>query len=213
MYSFFVGREEMKSKKFLLEDFMSGDIITVCYKPSLISIVAQGFSLLDYTHPIIIFEKDYNRYALELMEYDFDPSISQKSGKREINPTNRFHIISLEKWIKINRKHDMLLVRIKNMGLEKEYLDDYIYSYYQKNKDIKLIDEGISRYLRSESEYKDIQNGNDYLCYESIFNIYVELGIFEKMSLRYIRPDFKNIKMKDGVYLEKTIIEKDMIFM
>lgn len=184
-----------------IDDLEIGDVIAVAFD-NMFSPFTQGFSRLRYIHPVIVCKKGNERYVLELMEYGFDPTIKVKKedrGKTCNTKKEEMHMIPLTRWFEINRNYYFQCHKLeKENGYvieesERTRINDMIWNYYENNKSIKLAD--VSRYLnpfKKPISQKDKKINNTFFCYETVGEIFVNLGMMEEDE---IGKNFDDIKM------------------
>jgi hypothetical protein len=66
-----------------------------------------------------------------------------------------------------------------------------------------LEEKTIYRYLTNNEKKEIVKDGNNYLCYEMILNLLVELEVVNKEN---ISSDFDNLKLNKNYYFEKKLI-------
>lgn len=208
----YLKTHEYKNNKILkcdLSDFRTFDIISISYKPNYPMIISQGYSKMRFTHPVIILEHEKELKVIELMSYSFNPDDYYEYGKTRKKINNKLHLIPLDLWFKINKKHYMMRFRINDIYklYTKEYLDKYLIDYYHRVDNVKVDTNSIYKYLKTkfyDSDFNGIKNNEKYLCYEVICNILIELKILNKNN---ITPDLEFIKLNQNLKIQSDILD------
>jgi len=177
-----------------LEDIEDGDILLVSYK-DVKRIIVQGFGFLKYFHPSLVCTKDGTRCVMELANYNDD--------------AKDYHIMPLSQWLKINKKHSILLNKLQNDNLDvnRKEINTFILDYYTKHSSLNLKGD-ILGFLNPYLEYEEVQHNKEYLCYEIVADIYIKLGILKKQSTTYYTPEkFESLNLINGYYQKSSILD------
>lgn len=148
-----------------LSDFKPGDILLVSYGGRFFS---RGGGGMKYNHTGMVCIKDNVLSVCEVAEYD---------------EMKNFFIIPLSKWLRINRKH---IIMLNSAPYPQD--NEKILSFYEKNKNITRKSNFVD-YINPFLSYSPIKDGKEYSCIEVTGELMILLNYIDPLPLQHIHPN------------------------
>ena len=164
-------------------DLKSGDLVFVSYK-NLLGKSIRVLSASEYSHIGMIYKNDDKLYVLEIADYR-DTEVSPKSPEQISNGALK---ISYEKWLKLNKHHDIYIRKLEDETYESKGIKNKISNEFiklQKYKQQKLTDIlELKRLMFFEAyDEKKIEKLEKITCIELVVMLLQNLELLEKDAM------------------------------